>query len=464
MNYTDGTSEQTMTVDTDTIRFNGSGKTVRSIELPDYGKSYLIGRVDATELVLNFDDEGNLALRAAEQGYIPIGSYAEMQLINAMEDKSGRYRQEADIDLLSEPWVPVTNFKGEFDGAGYEFSNILIDLEISSQYAGLFGTIDGAVLSDIHLVSGVIEAKRYACGAICANAQNSIIENCSNQADVNSSYQNSVGGIVGELTGGSIVRYCINSGNVVGLSLVGGIVGSQERVSTVEHCENTGDVSSIFNQTVASYAYAGGISGSSNNASNSITNCRNSGSILMRSVRGYCGGIVGEFMGTVTACSNSGALTVSLSGGGYGGGIAGVSSGIATASYNIGLLDQTGGEGVGGIVGSHVGEASIVACYNIGYIRLSSTQVIAGGILGFWNENYISTVTSCYWKEDEGVSAAIGTDVENTNLTVTDVYSFADTFIPDAQTHPEWGTGGGETFGWWKNYDGNGGLPQLWWE
>ena len=37
-------------------------------------------------------------------------------------------------------------------------------------------------------------------------------------------------------------------------------------------------------------------------------------------------------------------------------------------------------------------------------------------------------------------------------------------FYSDAEKYPEWGLGNGETNGWWKNYNGNNNLPQLWWE
>ena len=106
--------------------------------------------------------------------------------------------------------------------------------------------------------------------------------------------------------------------------------------------------------------------------------------------------------------------------------------------------------------------SSTIACYNTGYIRASTNDVVIGGIAGDTATDSDVIITSCYWKEDSGASAAIGQ--EQSTPTITDVFSFSDTFTPDAGTCPEWGIGEGEVFGWWKNYDGNGGLPQLWWE
>lgn len=467
VHYTDGTSEETMTVDTDTIRFHGTGKTVHSIELLDHDTTYLIGRKDITGIVLNLDKEGNLGFRPAVEGYIPIGSYAEMQHINTMYTKDGRYRQEADIDLLNEPWAPIAyagkEFQGEFDGNGYEFSNIIIDFNKTNAngvlYAGLFGQIDYATLSNINLVSGFVENKRSGhIGGICAYARGSIIENCSNNAEINTNNV-SCGGIVGNFSGTRITN-CINSGKITGGLYSGGIAGELRNGAVVEYCENTGSVSTIG----ASYIRAGGIIGQGEGTIK-IENCRNTGDIYLNTSASQMssnGGIAGYTSGgSINSCYNTGTLTGEGNSVNYGG-IAGLSGSIITACYNTGLIyPGVGSSYAGGIVGTAL-NSSTIACYNTGYIRASTNDVVIGGIAGATSANSDVIITSCYWKEDSGASAAIGQ--ENSTPTITDVFSFSDTFTPDAGTCPEWGIGEGEVFGWWKNYDGNGGLPQLWWE
>lgn len=471
VHYTDGTSEETMTVDTDTIRFNGTGKTVHSIELLDHDTTYLIGRKDITGIVLNLDKEGNLGFRPAVEGYIPIGSYAEMQHINTMYTKNGRYRQEADIDLLNEPWAPIAyaggEFQGEFDGNGYEFSNIIIDFNKTTNgvlFAGLFGQINHATLSNINLVSGFVENKRSGyIGGICAYARgsSSIIENCSNNAEINTN--NSCGGIVGDFSGTRITN-CINTGKITGGSYSGGIAGVLRNGAVVEFCENTGAVSTI-GASSASYIYAGGIIGQGESTMK-IENCRNTGDIYLinssASQSSSNGGIAGYTSGgSINSCYNTGTLTGEGESVNYGG-IAGQSGSIITACYNTGLIyPGVGSSYAGGIVGTAL-NSSTIACYNTGYIRASTNDVVIGGIAGDTATDSDVIITSCYWKEDAGASAAIGQ--ENSTPTITDVFSFSDTFTPDAGACPEWGIGEGEVFGWWKNYDGNGGLPQLWWE
>ena len=176
--------------------------------------------------MLNFNDEGVLEFRPAIEGYIPIGTYAEMQLINSLDTKDGRYRQEGDIDLLNEPWMPIDGFEGEFDGNGFEFSNIIIDLDNAAGGSGIFGRVDWALLSNIHLVSGVVEMTSNSAGAICGGATNSTIEYCTNKAEIQggNSYLR-IGGIIGYATG-CIVSNCSNSGSVLCTNSVGGIVGN----------------------------------------------------------------------------------------------------------------------------------------------------------------------------------------------------------------------------------------------
>lgn len=94
----------------------------------------------------------------------------------------------------------------------------------------------------------------------------------------------------------------------------------------------------------------------------------------------------------------------------------------------------------------------IAACYNAGRIVANSEYGIAYG-------SSSSIVTSCYWLDGMSEDGGVPSDVKQ-----KDVLSFTGSFTPDAAVYPEWGLGNGETNGWWKNYNGNDNLPQLWWE
>lgn len=68
-------------------------------------------------------------------------------------------------------------------------------------------------------------------------------------------------------------------------------------------------------------------------------------------------------------------------------------------------------------------------------------------------------MTSCYWLDGMSEDGGVPSGVKQ-----KDVQSFTGSFTPDAAAYPEWGLGNGETNGWWKNYNGNDNLPQLWWK
>ena len=116
----------------------------------------------------------------------------------------------------------------------------------------------------------------------------------------------------------------------------------------------------------------------------------------------------------------------------------------------------------GGIAGYIENSGEITACYNTGRI--------VANVDGRYDYDYeyeygiaygisSSIVTSCYWLDGMSEDGGVPSDVKQ-----KDVLSFTGSFTPDAAAYPEWGLGNGETNGWWKNYNGNNNLPQLWWE
>jgi hypothetical protein len=296
--YTDAS---TATIAADEMNRQNPGSTLKSITLVDHpGKTYLIGRVvDPDNIIrLKFDETtGDLLFRdASADGFIPIGSYAEFRLISDLSVQGGKYRQEADLDLMNEEWTPITDntshtyFYGEFDGAGKKISNLKID-KSGESYKGLFRSNYGTI-RNVHIASGTITAGGYA-GGICGANSGQIIS-CSNAATVSGT--GSVGGVVATANAGTVTA-CYNTGAVSGTSYVGGVAGSGRGKITA--CYNTG--------TVSGTSPVGGVAGSY--TSGTITACYNTGAVSGTS---YVGGVVGRnTSGTITACywENSTATT-----------------------------------------------------------------------------------------------------------------------------------------------------------
>jgi hypothetical protein len=407
------------------------GDAIRSLTLDNATTptAIMIGRkvADANPLSLHVDATGKPILRDAIDGYIPIGSYAEFQLLNESANISAnkKYRQEADLDLMNEEWKPIgnktSNFVGEYDGGEHEIANLKISG--NAFYVGLFGGTSNATLNNIRLVSGSVSGERYV-GAVCGQALNttSVTNTHSAVTIMGGTY---IGGICGIVTE-AIFSFCRNTGNVTSdssTSFAGGIVGRTSSGTTpIINCDNSGNIEGG--------EFIGGIVGLSV-ASDNITACRNSGNIKGT----YAGGIMGyhdtNFPCTITAC------------------------------YNTGSVNNTKAFGVGGIIGEIAGEiaSSVVnACYSTGTVTGSDSNT-TGLICGV---NSKGTITSCFWTKgsstvDKGVGKGEG-----------DTKAFSGSAWPTAN-EAGWGIGDGSGDNkYWKDLGGwNDGAPvypKLWWE
>jgi hypothetical protein len=464
--YTDGThSAITQSVD-NSFAVPANHKIIESIAL-EGGTTIVVGR-KANDSVISFKLSGeNLVFRDAIEGYIPIGTYSEFQLINTALGDS--YKQEADLDLLDIRWTPIgrsSSFSGIFDGDNHTLANLKIS-ESEYSYAGLFGWNIGTV-RNVHVISGSVSGGIYA-GGICGMNDNGIISKCSNASRV-SSGANYVGGICGSSS-------------------------SSNSSSSITACYNTGSISGT-----GGVVYIGGVCGSSTTASTStttsstsITACYNTGSVSGPAVvEGFVGGICGycscsssSFFSydyysysSITACYNIGSVSVSSKASdahAYArvGGICGSSSSSnsssssITACYNTGSVSGVGP--TGGICGfsssSNFSSFSIAACYNTGSVSGVDT---AGGVCGFSSSSNSSSssIIACYWKDitDDNADYGIGNPTSNTGTTI-----FALGAWPITGTHTQWGTGDGSGNGkYWKSLGGwNGGnpiYPKLWLE
>jgi hypothetical protein len=436
-------------------------------------------------------------------GYIPIGTYSEFQLINT--NLTGKYKQEANLDLLDLEWTPISRFGGIFDGDNHTVANLRITGSNSS--VGLFGSIDASRASpatisiqNVNIISGSVSG--HSCvGGVCGsvtfsvNSISCLISNCSNASSVSGG--TAVGAVCGLVnadwyTKVSIIA-CHNTGSVTGTSAVGGLCGRTDGYSiSITDCYNTGSVSGGSN--------TGGICGDSNSSNDSkvahtsITNCYNTGSVSGSfGVGGVCGDseskIYPSTPSTITACYNTG--TVTGIGLGHVGGICGFSSSsLIISCYNTGSVAGIGyGHAVGGVCGSANGSFAITACYNTNSVTgigdfiggicgnaiadVSSASIAAcyntgsvsgnsvvGGVCGrsYRDGSAIFPITACYWKDisDDNADYGIGEPEGNTGTII-----FSNTAWPTTSTDTQWGIGDGSgDCKYWKSLGGwNGGNP-----
>ncbi|AEF86450.1 glug [Treponema primitia ZAS-2] len=327
-----------------TVEKSVDGRLIKSITPTDITDPILIGRRADEQVFLNIDSEGNLQFRDPDAaGFVPIGSYAEFQLINTQlgpDHSDDKYKQEADLDLLGgapgvwggEQWDAVgfdydNSFTGTFDGGGKAIRNLYINK--SSSVQGLFGWVgEGGTVQNVRIASGSVTSDLFVGGV--AGYNEGIITDCSNSGTVTSeSYY--AGGVVGNNNYGSITA-CYNTGSVSGNGYAGGVVGS-----------NSGPITACYNiGPVSGNSQVGGVVGSN---SGPITACYNTGPVYGTT---YAGGVVGESHGsTITACYNTGPV----SGNGYVGGVVGESHGSTITACYWKDVGGAASAGVGGDLG-----------------------------------------------------------------------------------------------------------------
>ncbi len=265
-------------------------------------------------------------------GYYEISTLEQLQLWGTAivsVDSLSKARLMADIvlnehvlaadgkSLQSAPstytqWVPIGNFSGVFDGNGHVISGLYIDND-EYQNVGFFGSIENAVIKNLGIVDSYVKGTHYDSntdkydanvGAICGYAFASsdsdyvYFTNCYNTGYV---YGNKAGGICGFVCylmsygyQKSFFYHCYNTGNIEATNYCGGIIGNTDNGSnTISYCYNTGVLSSNFTACgIVATLYG------------SATNCYNIGNITAKS---YTAGI--SYGGNVSNCFNTGTIS-----------------------------------------------------------------------------------------------------------------------------------------------------------
>ncbi len=363
-----------------------SPRTIYSITSDATGEVF-VGRKEDESINLKFASNA-VVFRDAIDSKIPVGTYAELALINE-GDIDGDYIQDADIDLLGNVAAGVTRknwqplfwvavgptadgyFEGTYDGNGFVIENIYI-YRTDIDNIALFSTLSSdGVLKNIAIASG--EVTGYKFTAAIAGLSYGLIDNCSNNATVSGSF---VAGGVCAYSEGAMEK-CYNTGTVYGIApiagdvevrCIGGVCGNSEEGATMYYCYNEGVVSGVTG-TVMSMS-VGGVCGESYG---DMDFCYNEGTVSgHKEVGGVCG-LNG--WSTINACSNTDAT---VSGVEDIGGITGYNSGIVSGCYTEGGT-VNGTEYVGGVVGWN--DEEMYECYNENTV-VTGTEAI-GGVCGF---------------------------------------------------------------------------------
>ena len=287
---------------------------------------------------------------------------------------TGHARLAADIDLTTVPFLeaPIApdggGFEGVFDGDGHTLSNLTIIAE-DKENVGLFGLIDGGVVSNLTLTGASVSGPQRA-GALCGQSESGRVVNCH------------VSGVI-EGAGG-VYRL----GGLCGMNTLGEL----ERCSA--SCVVTGQSFNVVN-----FAYAGGLCGY--NSGGSLTECFATGNVFSDAeAGGLCGASTrnGGTRASIRRCFATG----SVAGGSDVGGLCGL-IGFSTVEdcYASGSVDASRAV-AGGLFGSGDDGESVMRCYSIGSVTGSSA------IGGFCSR--ATGVTAGFWDVDNSGIGASGDD------------------------------------------------------
>lgn len=235
-----------------------------------------------------------------------------------------------DIALANGNWTPIGTYESEnsnapftgvFEGAGHTVSGM--NVNVTSGYAGFFGIVKGAQISDLTVKGKVNTTGGKAAGGL-------------------------TGGIINDVSGDNanptVIMNCEFNGSVYGTTKVGGLVGLANSANEeadraniyINGCAHTGTVNDTVRAGTSMAAlgdYAGGIVGVANAVN--ISSCYNTVTVIGGSYVGGITGKTGENAGT-TACYNTGVVNKT---GDYRGGITGYLSGTISNCF---WLDGTG--------------------------------------------------------------------------------------------------------------------------
>ena len=206
------------------------------------------------------------------------------------DNLAGAYALGADIDLGGTDWTPIGNvsapFTGTLRGNNHAIRNLACTNSLTgADYRGLFGCASNATIECVS-VSGMVAGKEYVGGLVGCITGGTVISNCSASVEVVST-NSYAGGLVGACAGGSATNRIVNcraDGFVSGDGCAGGFIGYVYAPAVISNCVARGDVRSAA-------SYYGGFVGRLAHDDATISDCWCSGAVW------GTGGDIGSFIG-----------------------------------------------------------------------------------------------------------------------------------------------------------------------
>lgn len=238
----------------------------------------------------------------AEENIVSIGSAAQLRdlaasCVSDTWSRGVRVVLTADIDLTGIDFSPIPVFQGTFDGGGHTIRGLSWAGRGSDM--GLFRYLQAeAVVKNLNL-EGWMAPGGSKCGVgLLAGRNEGLIESVAVSGTVEG--QEDVGGLVGVNTETGVIRSCVSSAQVTGVTRTGGIAGSNHGL--IDRCTNRGTVNDSDEPDAE---HTGGIAGVN---PGSIEGCLNYGQVGYPHAGYNVGGIAGLQDGSIAGCENYGSI------------------------------------------------------------------------------------------------------------------------------------------------------------
>ena len=187
-------------------------------------------------------------------------------------------------------WIPIAAgtgvsdaYRGTFDGNGHTIYGLYMNITESSDYCkGLFGTVRGGTIKDLTVQGNIITNSRMVggiAGNLLGNVGTTLVERCHSMIKIGVPATPTqgywLGGIAGQVnqqSGEVIIRNCLFSGEIIGVSTIGGIVGRMTN-GLIDSCLSLGYLGKISSGQYTYQDAVGALVGESTVAEYNINNC-----------------------------------------------------------------------------------------------------------------------------------------------------------------------------------------------
>ena len=175
--------------------------------------------------------------------YKLVGSKADLDAIRTTAGGlAGRYMLRNDIDFGGAAHTSIGTdadpFTGKFDGMFHEIKNMTVASGSAAEYAGLFGTTNGATIMNVGLKNADLSTVQYGGGLVGHAKGKTVISAVYNESTISIGAGNDAGGLVGWLDSSSLD----NAYNKADVGHGGGLVGRFDGSSKMYAVYNTGAI------------------------------------------------------------------------------------------------------------------------------------------------------------------------------------------------------------------------------